>query len=290
MNKKNSIYIKNNPFSPISFAACPSLVARGLNTKLLELCLLLFFLSFPLSAQNEAFAKKRYITAQRDTMPYRFLQPEQLKEGKKYPLVLFLHGAGERGRDNESQLRNGGTVFSNPANREEYPCFVLFPQCPEEAYWSLEKRPDQGYKNTPNPLPKEVPITKHLRLVKELLDETLATYPIDPKQVYIMGISMGAIATLDMVYRFPDTFAKAISICGATNIERMREFKGKTKFRFYHGDIDDVIPVTYSREAYKALKTTGKKAEYIEFYGANHNAWHPAFNTADFLQWTFKKK
>lgn len=251
---------------------------------------IIFLYSISISAQNEAFAKKRYITAQRDTMPYRFLQPEQLKEGKKYPLVLFLHGAGERGSDNVSQLRNGGTVFTNPANRDKYPCFVLFPQCPEGAYWSLEKRPDQGYKNTPNPLPKEVPITKHLRLVKELLDETLVTYPIDPKRVYIMGISMGAIATLDMVYRFPDTFAKAISICGATNIERMREFKGKTKFRFYHGDIDDVIPVTYSREAYKALKTTGKKAEYIEFYGANHNAWHPAFNTPDFLQWTFKKK
>ena len=218
MNKKNDIYIKNNPFSPISFMACPSLEVRGLNTKLLELCLLLFFFSFPLSAQNEAFAKKRYITAQQDTMPYRFLQPEQLKEGKKYPLVLFLHGAGERGNDNESQLRNGGTVFTNPANRDKYPCFVLFPQCPEGAYWSLEKRPDQGYKNTANPLPKEVPITKHLRLVKELLDETLATYPIDPKRVYIMGISMGAIATLDMVYRFPDTFAKAVSICGATNI------------------------------------------------------------------------
>lgn len=289
MNKKNDIYIKNNPFSQISFATCPSLEVRGLNTKLLGLCLLFFFLSFSLSAQNEAFAKKLYITAQQDTMPYRFLQPEQLKEGKKYPLVLFLHGAGERGNDNESQLRNGGTVFSNPANRDKYPCFVLFPQCPEEAYWSLEKRPDQGYKSG-NPLPKDTPITSHLRLVKELLDETLVTYPIDPKRVYIMGISMGAIATLDMVYRFPDTFAKAISICGATNIERMREFKGKTKFRFYHGDIDDVIPVTYSREAYKALKTTGKKAEYIEFYGANHNAWHPAFNTPDFLQWTFKKK
>ena len=287
MNKKNDIYIKNNPFSPISFMACPSLEVWGLNTKLLGLCLLLFFLSFPLSAQNEAFAKKRYITAQQDTMPYRFLQPEQLKEGKKYPLVLFLHGAGERGNDNESQLRNGGTVFTNPANRDKYPCFVLFPQCPEGAYWSLEKRPEKGYKSD-NPLPKDAPITSHLRLVKELLDETLATYPIDPKRVYIMGISMGAIATLDMVYRFPDTFAKAVSICGATNIERMREFKGKTKFRFYHGDIDDVIPVTYSREAYEALKSTGKKVEYIEFYGANHNAWHPAFNTKDFLEWSFR--
>lgn len=249
---------------------------------------IIFLYSISISAQNEAYTKGVYVDKQKNSMPYRFLQPKKMEKGKKYPLVLFLHGAGERGNDNESQLRNGGTVFSNPANRDKYPCFVLFPQCPEGAYWSLEKRPDQGYKNTANPLPKEVPITKHLRLVKELLDETLATYPIDPKRVYIMGISMGAIATLDMVYRFPDTFAKAVSICGATNIERMREFKGKTKFRFYHGDIDDVIPVTYSREAYEALKSTGKKVEYIEFYGANHNAWHPAFNTKDFLEWSFR--
>jgi len=239
---------------------------------------IIFLYSISISAQNEAYTKGVYVDKQKNSMPYRFLQPKKMEKGKKYPLVLFLHGAGERGNDNESQLRNGGTVFSNPANRDKYPCFVLFPQCPEGAYWSLEKRPDQ------------VPITKHLRLVKELLDETLATYPIDPKRVYIMGISMGAIATLDMVYRFPDTFAKAVSICGATNIERMREFKGKTLFRFYHGDIDDVIPVTYSREAYEALKSTGKKVEYIEFYGANHNAWHPAFNTKDFLEWSFKKK
>ncbi|GJH39767.1 phospholipase [Capnocytophaga sp. HP1101] len=248
-----------------------------------------FFLSFPIFAQNEAYTKGVYVDKQKNSMLYRFLEPKKMEKGKKYPLVLFLHGAGERGNDNESQLRNGGTVFTNPVHREKYPCFVLFPQCPDDAYWSLEKRPAQGYKNG-NPLPKEVPITKHLQLVKDLLDETMTKYPIDPKRVYIMGISMGAIATLDMVYRFPDTFAKAVSICGATNIERMREFKGKTQFRFYHGDIDDVIPVTYSREAYKALKTTGKKAEYIEFYGANHNAWHPAFNTPDFLQWTFKKK
>ena len=248
---------------------------------------IIFLYSISISAQNEAYTKGVYVDKQKNSMPYRFLQPKKMEKGKKYPLVLFLHGAGERGNDNESQLRNGGTVFSNPANRDKYPCFVLFPQCPEGAYWSLEKRPEKGYKNG-NPLPKDAPITSHLRLVKELLDETLATYPIDPKRVYIMGISMGAIATLDMVHRFPDTFAKAVSICGATNIERMREFKGKTKFRFYHGDIDDVIPVTYSREAYETLKSTGKKVEYIEFYGANHNAWHPAFNTKDFLEWSFR--
>ena len=92
---------------------------------------IIFLYSISISAQNEAYTKGVYVDKQKNSMPYRFLQPKKMEKGKKYPLVLFLHGAGERGNDNESQLRNGGTVFSNPANRDKYPCFVLFPQCPE---------------------------------------------------------------------------------------------------------------------------------------------------------------
>ena len=240
-------------------------------------------------AQNEAYAKGVFITQQHDSMPYRLLAPQSLKSGKKYPLVLFLHGAGERGSDNESQLRNGGTVFTNPVAREQYPCFVLFPQLGVKDYWSLAKRPAQGYKGA-NPMPKEVPITKHLQAVKALLDKVNAENPVDESSIYIIGISMGAIATYDMVYRFPDRFAAAVAICGATNIARMQELGGKTAFRLYHGDIDDVIPVRYSREAYEALHRKGRKVEYIEVYGAGHNAWHPAFNRPDFLSWLFKQK
>ena len=220
---------------------------------------------------------------------YRQLNPENIREGEKYPLVLFLHGAGERGKDNVSQLRNGGMMFTNPVNREKYPSFVLFPQCDVNEYWPTGKRPAEGYLNG-NPLKKDFPISNELQRVAELLDYFIANNPVDENRIYIMGLSMGGLGTLDFVCRFPNRFAAAISICGAVNIDRLREFPGKTKFRLYHGNIDNVIPVTFSREAYKALKQTGKDVEYIEFNGINHDCWNPSFNSEDFLSWLYKQK
>ncbi len=240
-------------------------------------------------AQNDDFSKHTFINAQNDSLNYRLLVPENIQKGKKYPLVLFLYGAGERGKDNESQLRNGGTLFSNPSNREKYPSFVLFPQCPSEFYWFMDKRPEQGFKNG-NPFAKNVPASSQTQLVMELLDDFIQKNPVDERRIYVMGLSMGAMATFDIVCRQPDRFAAAIPICGGVNLERLHELKTSTKFRIYHGDIDDVVPVGLSREAYKALKKSGKEVEYIEFYGVNHNSWHPAFNSPDFLSWLYKIK
>ena len=89
--------------------------------------------------QNE-FEKNVYVTASGDSLNYRLLRPEIEKEGEKYPLVLFLHGAGERGSDNEKQLFHGSQMWLNPLNRENYPAFVLFPQCPESGYWAYTER------------------------------------------------------------------------------------------------------------------------------------------------------
>ena len=79
--------------------------------------------------QNE-FEKKVYVSASGDTLNYRLLRPEVEQEGEQYPLVLFLHGAGERGSDNEKQLLHGSQMWLNPVNRKNYPAYVLFPQCP----------------------------------------------------------------------------------------------------------------------------------------------------------------
>lgn len=95
------------------------------------ICVLFFLL--PLSAQ-ETYQKETFISSRGDTLQYRLLQPENMKKSEKYPLVLFLHGAGERGNDNERQLTHGGQMFLNPVNREKYPAFVLAPQCPETGY------------------------------------------------------------------------------------------------------------------------------------------------------------
>ena len=98
----------------------------------------LFFLSIFLltvgARSQEAYQKKVFISSRGDSLNYRLLRPESEKPGQQYPLVLFLHGAGERGSDNEKQLTHGGQMFLNPVNREKYPAFVLVPQCPEKDY------------------------------------------------------------------------------------------------------------------------------------------------------------
>ncbi len=251
----------------------------------------LFIISFylfawGLFAQNEEFSKHIFVNTENDSLNYRLLAPEKVKKGEKYPLVLFLHGAGERGKDNESQLLHGGTMFSNPANREKYPSFVLFPQCPPDVYWFMDKHFEQGFEKG-NPFVKDAPASSQTQLVMELLSDFIKKNPVDETRIYIMGLSMGAMATFDIVCRLPDRFAAAIPVCGGVNTERLHELKTKTKFRIYHGDVDNVVPVGLSREAYKTLKKTGKDVEYIEFYGVNHNSWHPAFNSPDFLSWLY---
>ena len=87
--------------------------------------LVFLFLSLSLSAQQE-YGRDIFVSSKGDSLPYRMIHPESVKPGEKYPLVLFLHGAGERGNDNEKQLTHGGQMFLNPVNQEKYPAFVLF--------------------------------------------------------------------------------------------------------------------------------------------------------------------
>ena len=112
---------------------------------------------------------------------------------------------------------------------------------------------------------------------------------VDTQRVYIIGLSMGAMGTYDLVVRYPEIFAAAVPICGTVNPSRLSVAKD-VKFRIFHGDADDVVPVKGSREAYKALKAAGADVEYIEFPGCNHGSWNPAFNYPGFMDWLFKQK
>ena len=183
---------------------------------ILLLSVLLFSLEF-VAAQDE-YERSVFVSSSGDSLNYRLLEPEVMQAGEKYPLVLFLHGAGERGNDNEKQLTHGGQMFLNPVNREKYPAFVLFPQCPESGYWAYENRP-QSFIPTQMPVGKEMPSV--FQAVKELLDMYLANPQVDKSRIYIMGLSMGAMGTYDMVSRFPDIFAAAVPICGTVNPTRL---------------------------------------------------------------------
>ena len=97
--------------------------------KTLFFAAVLLWILQPLNAQNELY-QKRYFTFKENTLPYRILFPENYDRTKTYPLVVFLHGAGERGNDNEKQLVHGSWLFTNEQNRQKYPAIVIFPQCP----------------------------------------------------------------------------------------------------------------------------------------------------------------
>lgn len=247
------------------------------------ICLLFFLL--PLPAQ-ETYQKEIFISSRGDTLQYRLLQPENMKKSEKYPLVLFLHGAGERGNDNERQLTHGGQMFLNPVNREKYPAFVLAPQCPETGYWAYSARPESFL---PNEMPLNEPITPIFQAVKDLLDTYLAMPQVDKSRIYIVGLSMGGMGTFDMAVRFPEIFAAAVPICGTVNVARLKAAKS-VKFRIFHGDADNVVTPEGSRAAYRTLKKAGADVEYIEFPGCNHGSWNPAFNYPDFMSWLFSQK
>ncbi len=244
-----------------------------------------------ISFGQQQFQKKTFVSASGDTLRYQVLLPNDYAAGKKYPLVIFLHGSGERSNDNLLQLKHGSRMFTNPVNQEKYPAIVLFPQCPTEDTWigsNLPKRDDNA--NIDWSSFADRPIAPSLQRVKELIDSYQATQKVDDKRIYIMGLSMGGMGTFDLVARYPNLFAAAIPICGGIYPPRLKKAAKTVKFRIYHGDADQTVPCNSSRQAYLALKELGAKVSYVEFPGVEHNSWTPAFNQPDFFEWLFKQK
>lgn len=231
-------------------------------------------------AQDE-YTKQIY-TVGSDTLRYRELAPAN-NGSKQYPLVVFLHGAGERGVDNEKQLTHGAQMFLNPVVRKKYPAYVIFPQCPEDGYWAYNERP-KSFKPEDMPILEEP--TKYIKLVRGLVTKYINEGNVDVSRVYLVGLSMGAMAVYDLVERYPGLWAAAVPICGSINPDRLENAR-PVPFRIFHGDADNVVPVDASRQAYLKLKKLGANVEYMEFPGCNHNSWNPAFNQPDFMKWIF---
>ena len=220
------------------------------------------------------------------TLPYRYLEPQNIVPNKKYPVVLFLHGAGERGTDNEAQLLHCSGQFLNPDVRDHYPAYVFFPQAPQGAFWSI---PDRLTELSQAMFAAVAEPSWQLQTIKAMVDSIAQLPNLDPKRIYIMGISMGAMATYELCWRYPHLFAAAVPICGGADVNRLLA-AASIPWRIYHGDADKVVPVTFSRTAYKALKDAGAKIIYREFAGCTHNSWNPAFNDPDLFPWLFKQK
>ena len=251
--------------------------------KILITAVVIFSCMAVMNAQkNELFLKKEFVF-KGDTLKYRVLFPENYDRTRQYPLVLFLHGSGERGSDNEKQLTHGAALFADEENRKDYPSIVIFPQCPQESFWvERERLQDQSIL-----FPEKPKITKPLFLVKKLMDSYVKKESVDIKRIYVMGLSMGGMGTFDLICRYPKYFAAAIPICGGVNTERLKKVK-KMPIRIFHGGADPVVSREFSRNAHIELKAQGSvKVEYIEFPGIGHDSWTKAFQYPDFLSWLY---
>ena len=213
---------------------------------------------------------------------YRFAAPEKMEEGKTYPLVLFLHGAGERGTDNKAQLTHGVDGILKGAAELGDPVFLIAPQCPPERWWA-EPTPDRLTLNDAdgaNPL---------LDAVLALVGETAESHPIDRRRIHIAGISMGGFGTWSMLARSPETWAAAIPVCGGGDPGTVEKFRD-IPIRIFHGAADEVVPPKSSELMAAALREVGGKAELTLYPGVGHDSWTQTYSDPEVIKWLLAQR
>lgn len=258
-----------------------------------------------------AFEKGTFSTEE-ITLPYRLLRPlaiekgaaeeGAIEEGKTYPLVLFMHGKGERGDENQRQLIHGGKLFAAESFRQRYPAYVLAPQCPSGTEpGTLSKKKDvapgteadrvwtrllERLKTPTIDLSQEPTI--QLAAVQALVEKMRKELPIDSTRIYVCGLSMGGYATWELAARDPDLWAAAIPICGAGDPSHAGRLT-RLPIWALHGGADTVIPVERSREMVRAINAAGGQVVFTEYPGVGHNSWTPTLDSRHVWDWMFSQ-
>ena len=235
----------------------------------------------------EDFRSHEFVGTAKLRLPYRLLIPTDLNSSAKYPLVLFFHGSGERGDDNEKQLLYGVERFATPDSQFRYPCFVLAPQCPthlgnQPIMWTGERERMHLLKLAP-----EVAIP--LRTALELLLTIQEKFQVDVDRTYVTGISMGGFATWEALIRHPGKFAAAIPVCGGGDTSHANRIRDIPVWAF-HGANDSTVPVECSRLMIEMIEKAGGHPRYTEYPAVGHNSWNKAYAEPELLSWLFSQE
>ena len=215
-------------------------------------------------------------------IPYRLAVPEKSEEGKVYPLVLFLHGAGERGDDNTKHLKHGIRSILTGAEKLNEPCFLIAPQCPAELWWANLDEQKLRLKDAAGPNPR-------LEAVLALVAEFSKTHPVDPKRFYVTGISMGGFGTWDLLGRVPEKIAAALPICGGGDPSIASRYKDVPIWAF-HGGADPTVPVAATTDMVAALEKAGGTPKMTIYPGVKHDSWTKTYDNPETIRWLFSQK
>ena len=216
-------------------------------------------------------------------LKYRLLKPLGYNPNKIYPLVIFLHGAGERGDDNTAQLKHGMAEFCKQARREKNPCYVIAPQCPTDEKWANIDWLAEGTIKMPEAS------SDSMKLTMAVVDSMIEDAAIDKNRIYITGLSMGGYGTWDAIARRPDFFAAAVPICGGgdpTTAEKIKHIP----ISCFHGDEDKAVAVEKSRIIIKAIEEAGGSPQYTEYKGVGHDSWTKTYADEATHEWLFAQR
>lgn len=243
---------------------------------------LLLTVASPAQKPETAFEPKSFQNGD-FTLNYRIYVPPDLKPGEKVPLVLFFHGAGERGDNNIRQLHHAIPGLFSYVRKNNIPAIILAPQCPAGMQWV--NVPWGGDSHT---MPKEPSVP--MQAAQKLLQQTMTDYPVDPDRIYVAGISMGGFGTWDIIQREPGLFAAALPVCGGGDTAEAAKLVN-LPIQTFHGELDKTVKTQRSRDMTEAIKKAGgTKIQYTEYPGVAHNSWHQTFLNADVLRWLFEQK
>ncbi|MCA0235823.1 MAG: prolyl oligopeptidase family serine peptidase [Bacteroidetes bacterium] len=233
---------------------------------------------------NSFFKRLTYDGAEGQQLLYQLMEPVKKTAGQKYPLVIFLHGSGERGTGNNEQMRNGVHAFCEKNTLKNHPCYLLVPQCPPEEVWGGVSRDWEKVAfndSTYSPSGK---------MVIELIDKMLRENPnIDRKRIYITGLSMGGFGTYDLMMRRPDLFAAGLPVCGGADPAFAYKIKNIPIWAF-HGRLDDAVYPKYDWQIVEALKKAGSPIKYTEYSTFGHNIWDITYYNPAVLEWLFAQR
>jgi predicted peptidase len=247
------------------------------------LFLLITMLNCITGEPKKADFNSRKVRIGNKTYPYMVYVPPARERSHKLPILLFLHGAGERGNDGrmQTQVGVGPAIRKNPERFKKL--IVVFPQAPAQSRWLHEPA----------------------SAAMQALDQTIKEFSGDPKRIYLSGISMGGYGAWYLLTEYPDRFAAVVPVCGGimtspsvTSVRQLpRTIGSKEPYKvaakaaqgvpiwIFHGEKDDVIPVSESRQMFEELKRLGARVRYTEYPDVDHNSWDRAYAEPELWKW-----
>lgn len=263
---------------------------------------------------TELFTAATITDENNNSMNYQYYVPTDYESSKAYPLVVFLHGAGERGTDNMKQLTASSMMphYFTKENMEKYPCIILAPQCPIGKTWANATLGDKW--GNVSYSADDYETSPYEAMVITLVDELCGKYNIDQSRLYITGISMGGYGTWDIITRYPDKFAAAMPICGGSDSTKAATLKN-INIRTYHGADDTTVYPSGTEAMFKAMQENGVAAVkyvansygratetvttlenendatfiYTEYTGVGHGCWDAAYSDKRSFAWLFSQ-